>query len=153
MSKFLMFEVVKIQFLVLILIVCVFEEEFGKECVYQIVGDVVVEFYVQYCCVCEKQCDVYFGEGEFGFFIEMCVVENMDDCFGFDVMQCDFVDYFCFVGELEIGGLFICGVDFRIEELLWFSWLFSRIQIQMQGVDYCDFCWQKKSVSSEEGVL
>ncbi|MEM1245811.1 MAG: hypothetical protein AAGK22_05540 [Acidobacteriota bacterium] len=90
MNKPSVLEAVKIQSRVLIPIVRALEQELGQQQAHRIVGDAIAESRTPFRWAREMPSDHPPGADEPDLPIETRVMEESEERYGFDVMQCDF---------------------------------------------------------------
>ncbi len=140
-------DAVKVQSRVVIPIVKALEQEIGKERAHAIVGKAIADSYVAYRTRRGFEPNSHPREdGDAPAFpVERDVVEDNDGSYGHNITGCAFADYFRSIGEPEIGALMTCGVDFAGEALMRPDWDFNRTQTRMEGADFCDFRWRRRT--------
>ena len=57
----------------------------------------------------------------------------------YNVVRCQYAEFFRALGEPELGGILLCDSDFHIAEIGGSDVEFRRTQTIMQGAPYCDF--------------
>jgi hypothetical protein len=57
----------------------------------------------------------------------------------YNVVRCQYAEFFRALGEPELGGILLCDSDFHIAEVGESDVEFKRTQTIMQGAPYCDF--------------
>jgi L-2-amino-thiazoline-4-carboxylic acid hydrolase len=140
-------EATKIQARTVIPIVKALEAELGKEKAHEIVGRAIASNHLAWMEKRGAEPTAHprdRGESP-SFPVESEVIDDGEDSYGCNFTSCAFADFFCSIGEPEIGALMTCGVDFATEDHLRPGWEFTRTQTRMQGADFCDFRWKRKS--------
>ena len=140
------FNAVKIQSRVVIPIIRELEKEIGKERAHALIGRAIANAYVDYRELKgfkENSHPRVGQEFDNGFPIEREVIDDTEETYGYNIAYCEFAEYFCAIGEPEIGVLMTCSVDYAAEELIRPEWDFERTQTRMQGAPHCDFRWHK----------
>ncbi len=140
------FNAVKIQSRVVIPIIRELEKEIGKEGAHSLIGRANASAYVDYRKLKGFEENSHPRvEQEFynGFPVAREVIDDTEETYGYNITGCEFGEYFRSIGELEIGALMTCGVDYAAEELIRPEWDFERTQTRMQGAPHCDFWWHK----------
>lgn len=140
MAELTSLQAVKIQARAVIPITKKLEETLGIEAAHQLVGAAIANSWADYMATRQQPDSHPSAAGGMGFPVKEVVLNNTDDEYAVNMIQCDYAEYFRSIGEPEIGALMTCGVDFAVESRLRPAWDFSRSQTLMQGADHCDFC-------------
>ena len=62
----------------------------------------------------------------------------------YNVIRCQYAEFFKSLGEPELGGILLCDSDFHIADVGGANVEFRRTQTIMQGAPYCDFRYHFK---------
>ena len=62
----------------------------------------------------------------------------------YNVIRCQYAEFFKSLGEPELGGILLCDSDFHIADVGGSNVEFKRTQTIMQGAPYCDFRYRFK---------
>lgn len=62
----------------------------------------------------------------------------------YNVIRCQYAEFFKSLGEPELGGILLCDSDFHIADVGGANVEFRRTQTIMQGAPYCDFRYRFK---------
>lgn len=62
----------------------------------------------------------------------------------YNIIRCQYAEFFKSLGEPELGGILLCDSDFHIADVGGANVEFKRTQTIMQGAPYCDFRYRFK---------
>ena len=149
MSRISSLDAVKIQARAVIPIVKALELELGKIKAHRLVGDAIAGSWATY--IVNRQVrssgssDHPRDAGNSNFPVQSIIVKDTENEHAINMTKCEYADYFRRIEEPEVGALLTCGVDYAVEKRMRPDWTFSRNQTLMQGAEFCDFCWARKS--------
>jgi L-2-amino-thiazoline-4-carboxylic acid hydrolase len=72
------------------------------------------------------------------------VIEQSQDAFEFDVVECRYAEFYKELGEPELGFLLVCSADFPTAEGIGPDIELTRTQTIMQGASHCDFRYKRR---------
>ena len=93
------------------------------------------------------QCKIMFPEP--GWKRSIIQTEN---CFGFNVTRCLYIDYFAKEGAPELV-IAMCDLDYRTAKLYPHDFYFKRTRCLAKGDPLCDFCYYRNLFERDSGTL